>query len=279
MINFDGVPTHEYDELTHEKRKLDISEVLKNIDIGNTKYLKNLPDEEKKQFTPYVVMRFLGSLDDSVQLTYKSKDIENIMGKWTAGAKQVLNEFVDEFNKTSSGICTNVKKYEHAKYDWRIGFSVQDMSTANALAEQMKEFGVTPIETVSLISASEMKNYLIMLNELVNVGFWDMQSFSEELYEMMCNVSKFTGTGELKRSWLAFAKSLKNTADEDIVNVIKKTVDPLTSNQINSSEYIIMLKAYDKKSFSTLLKELGTPEEDSKKLLTKFEKELKKYGN
>lgn len=278
MINFDGVPTHEYDELTSTKRKLDINEVLNNIDAGNTSYLEELPEEERKQFTPYVVLRFLGSLDDSVQLTYRAKDLEDVLGKWAKGAKEILNEFIEEFNGNPSVNCTGVKKYEHAKYDWRIGFSVQDKKTADELTIKLSEFGVSPIETISLISATDMKNYIIMLNELVNMDFWDMQKFPNELYKMMCCISTMIDTKNLKRSWIPFSKSIKNTSDPDILAVFKQTLDEPTQCQLNSSEYQILLRSYDKKSFKELLNDLGKSEDEAKKLLTKFDKEQKKHG-
>lgn len=42
-------------------KKLDIKEVLKNIDANNTDWYMNLPDEDKKGFDPFIVMQFLSS--------------------------------------------------------------------------------------------------------------------------------------------------------------------------------------------------------------------------
>lgn len=46
-------------------RLLDIGEVLPNLDIRNKKYYENLTDEQKKEFSPWLIQRYLSSAESS----------------------------------------------------------------------------------------------------------------------------------------------------------------------------------------------------------------------
>jgi hypothetical protein len=48
--------------------KLDVFEVLNNINAKNYNYLSSLDDELKKQFTPYVVHNWISSTTDPLQM-------------------------------------------------------------------------------------------------------------------------------------------------------------------------------------------------------------------
>lgn len=51
-------------------RKLDIKEVLSAIDTRDFDYYKNLPDDKKAEFSPFVVMQFLSGVDSySIEMT------------------------------------------------------------------------------------------------------------------------------------------------------------------------------------------------------------------
>jgi hypothetical protein len=45
--------------------KLDIGRVMENLDYGNRQFYTQLPDEEKKAFTPYTVIRWASSVKAS----------------------------------------------------------------------------------------------------------------------------------------------------------------------------------------------------------------------
>lgn len=271
--NFDNLTNEDYSKSS----KLSITDVLSNIDNANYKYYDSLPEHEKKQFTPYTVLRWMSSLDDALLLTYKSSSVEAIFGKWTAGGKEALNELKDEFNLNGGNII-GISKYEHAKYDWRIKFSIKDMNTANQLIDKLQsEFSITNPKLETLTDTSFYKQYLIYLNELVNDGFWELQSSPEIVYELMCSVSSiFGGNIDAKRTWLPFSKSIKSV-DSDILNVFKRSVSKISASQLNDTEYKILLHSYDNKTFEEMLKDMGYQDTDRKKLLEKFKKEQKKY--
>lgn len=275
MIDFGDTKKIHVHDYTREEKKLDISEVLKHIDNGNKNYYNTLSDDEKKLFTPYTVLRYMGSLDDSLTLSYSSKSVESVFGTWKSGAKKILEELYEEFNTKGTGTVTSVKKYEHAKYDWRIGFSL----TPNAVEpfkECMKEFGLTAYGTETMIDSFLLKNYLIMLNELVNINMWEMNNHHELIFEMMCSIHSVLGTTEMKRTWLDFPKGMKNV-DAKVLDVIKQSLPRNVGTQLNESEYRILLSSSNEE-FKELLGELGYSASDEKDLMKRYKKERTKYG-
>lgn len=279
MFDFTGLPTlTEDDDITYgTQTKLDINLLLEKIDTAEYGYYDTLSDKEKKNFQPYIVLRWFSSLDDSVQVTYNSKKVESVFNKWSSGGKEALNELKEEFNSSGSGMCISVSKYEHAKFDWRIKFAVQDISSANSLIESIKEFGITDHEIISLIDSTTIKYHLIMLNDMVNQNFWEMKNHPDLVYQLMCSVSDMVGSRKRTRNWLPHCKGLKNV-DKAIFEIIKRTQSEYTSVQLNEVEYKILLNSYTKESFEDLLKDLGTSESDIKTLLKHFKSESKKYG-
>lgn len=279
MFDFSGLPiSSEDEELTSEsKHKLDMNLLLEKIDMADYGYYETLSDKEKKHFQPYIVLRWISSLDDSVQLTYNAKKVEAIFGKWSGGGKEALNELKDEFNSTGEGNCISTSKYEHAKYDWRIKFAVQDRASADALVVMMKEFGITGHEIISLIDNTTIKYHLIMLNELVNSNFWEMKNHPELVYQLMCSVSDMIGPQKRAHNWLPHCKGLKNV-DKNIFDIIKRTQPETVAIQLNEVEYKILLNSYTKETFEELLKDLGSSDQEIKTLLKSFKAEIEKYG-
>lgn len=256
--------------------KLDLATLLEHIDIGDYQYFDSLSDDAKSQFQPYTALRWVSSLDDSLLVTFNSKRVESVFGSWKQGGKEALNELVDACK--SNGIkVSSVSKYEHAKYDWRIKFAVGDTSSANKFIEEMKQFGITGAEIVSLVDTTTAKYHLIMLNEMVNVGFWDMKNHPELIYQLLCSVSEMVGKEKRTHNWLPFPKGLKNV-NREIFDIIKKTQPETISTQMNEAEYRILLLSYDKKTFGTLLEEMGFQPNESKPLLKLFKEECEKYG-
>ncbi|UYE98709.1 hypothetical protein XbC2_280 [Xanthomonas phage XbC2] len=280
MFDFSGLPISSEDEdsASESNHKLDMNLLLEKIDMADYGYYETLSDKEKKHFQPYIVLRWISSLDDSVQLTYNAKKVEAIFGKWSGGGKEALNELKDEFNSTGNGICISTAKYEHAKYDWRIKFAVQDRASADALVLLMKEFGITGHEIISLIDSTTIKYHLIMLNDMVNSNFWEMKNHPELVYQLMCSVSEMIGPQKRAHNWLAHCKGLKNV-DKNIFEIIKRTQPESVSVQMNEAEYKILLSSYTKETFEELLKDLGSSEQEIKTLLKLFKAENEKYGN
>lgn len=277
MFDFGNAKQYVNEEDTKASdKKIDINSLLENIDFGNMDYYESLSESEKKGFQPYVVQRWVSALDDSIQVTYSSKRVEEIFGKWTSGGKEALSELKIEFNNNNIK-CISVAKYEHSKYDWRIKFSVQSKEDGNKLIEAMKEFGITGSEITSLIDSTTYKYHLIMLNDMVNDGMWDTQSHPELVYQLLCSVSKMTGEYKKTHSWLAFAKGIKNV-DQKLYQIMKTTVDPYSSTQLNEVEYKILLTSYTVSEFDKLLMDYGYQDSDRKPLIKSFKTECAKYG-
>ena len=279
MFDFSGLPiaTEEEDSSTGTNTKLDMNLLLEKIDMADYDYFDTLSDKEKKHFQPYIVLRWVSSLDDSVQVTYNARKVESIFGKWSSGGKDALNELKDEFNSTGAGVCISAAKYEHAKYDWRIKFAVQDKASADALIATMQEFGIGGSEIISLIDSTTIKFHLIMLNDMVNKDFWDMKNHPELVYQLMCSVSEMIGPQKRAHNWLPHCKGIKNV-DKTLFEIIKRTQSEYTAVQLTEAEYKILLSGYTKDTFEELLKDLGSSEQEVKSLLKQFKAESEKYG-
>jgi hypothetical protein len=279
MFDFSGLPiaTEEEDSSTGTNTKLDMNLLLEKIDMADYDYFDTLSDKEKKHFQPYIVLRWVSSLDDSVQVTYNARKVESIFGKWSSGGKDALNELKDEFNSTGAGVCISAAKYEHAKYDWRIKFAVQDKASADALIATMQEFGIGGSEIISLIDSTTIKFHLIMLNDMVNQDFWDMKNHPELVYQLMCSVSEMIGPQKRAHNWLPHCKGIKNV-DKTLFEIIKRTQSEYTAVQLTEAEYKILLSGYTKDTFEELLKDLGSSEQEVKSLLKQFKAESEKYG-
>jgi len=279
MFDFSGLPiaTEEEDSSTGANTKLDMNLLLEKIDMADYDYFDTLSDKEKKHFQPYIVLRWVSSLDDSVQVTYNARKVESIFGKWSSGGKDALNELKDEFNSTGAGVCISAAKYEHAKYDWRIKFAVQDRASADALIATMQEFGIGGSEIISLIDSTTIKFHLIMLNDMVNKDFWDMKNHPELVYQLMCSVSEMIGPQKRAHNWLPHCKGIKNV-DKTLFEIIKRTQSEYTAVQLTEAEYKILLSGYTKDTFEELLKDLGSSEQEVKSLLKQFKAESEKYG-
>lgn len=263
-------------ELTKESNiKLDMNNLLAKIDTADYKYYDSLTDKEKKHFTPYTVLRWVSSLDDSMLVTYGAKRVEDIFGKWSAGGKEALNELRTELQSAGINIIS-IAKYEHGKYDWRIKFAVPNKETADNLMEAMKEFTITGGEIISLIDSLTAKYHLIMLNDMVNDGFWSLKEHPELVYQLLCSVSDMVGAEKRAHTWLPFPKGLKNV-DKTIFEIIKSTQTGLTANQLTEEEYKILLSGYNKSSFTELLDEMGYQESEKKSTLKQFKSECEKY--
>lgn len=259
-----------------EPEKLDLATLLENIDKGQYQYFDTLSDDAKGQFQPYTALRWVSALDDSLLVTYNSKKVEGVFGSWKQGGKEALNELVQACSNNGIKVAS-VSKYEHAKYDWRIKFAVGDSESATKFVEEMKQFGITGHETVSLVDNLTAKYHLIMLNEMVNDGFWDMKDHPELVYQLMCSVSEMVGKEKRTHNWIPFPKGLKNV-NRELFDIIRRTQNSTIGVQLNEEEYKILLLSYDKKSFGTLLEDMGYQPNESKPLLKLFKEECGKYG-
>lgn len=266
--------------MVDETKKLDIMSVLDNIDSGNMNYFKDLDVSLQNSFSPYVVMQWMSSLDDSLSITYRSKDVESVFGKWSSKGKETLNELIKTYNdEMNSNVIGSVSKSEYGKYDWRISFNVNGTTDEmNEFIKFMKEsFSLEVYSTEQLLTSDMYKQYLIILNDFVNNKLWKMQDNNALIYELMCSVSTLFGKMKFKRSWLQFIKSRKNF-NEDIYNIVTNHLSDITKMQLSLIEYKLVLNKFDEISFIDQAEDMGFQEVQIKKLLKQFIKEKEIYG-
>ena len=277
MLDFSNIKAKSVDENDKPtQHTFSIAEFLKHIDRADYKYYNDMTEDERKEFTPYTVLRWVSSLDDSLQVTFPSSKVENVFGKWKAGGKEALTELVKELNSTGVNV-TSVTKYCHRDYDWRIKFAVQSNDDANKLIAAMTEFSIAGGQIISLVDSDVVRYQLIMLNDMVNDGFWDMKEHPELVYQLLCSVHDMLGGKELPRNWLNFSKSFKR-ANNELFELIKSTQPDSIATQMNEDEYKIVLLQYNKKTFESFLEDIGLQEKEMKSMMKLFKEECKKYG-
>ena len=277
MLDFSNVKKKSIDDVDKpEQHTFSVGDILKRIDNAEYKYYDQMSDSEKKDFTPYTVLRWVSALDDSMQVTYPSSKVESVFGKWKSGGKEALNELVSELQGNGINVST-VTKYCHGDYDWRIKFAVGGKNDATELISSMNSFNITGSEIISLVDSDTVKYQLIMLNDMVNDGFWDMKDHPELVYQLLCSVQDMLNQKELPRNWINFSKSLKGVNNE-LFDLIRTTQESSIATQMNEDEYKILLLQYNKKSFDDLLENMGFQDKDKKPMLKLFKDECKKYG-
>ena len=277
MFDFSSIKESSTELLEANDNKLNLSEVLEHIDTGDYQWYDTLTEHELKQFQPYVVFRTVGALDDSVVVSFPSKVVEAVFGKWSDTGKKVLNELKEEFNSEGKGTCINISKYEKEKYNWRIGFSVKDKKSADALVSTMADFNINSYDIEMGLDSTTAKFHLSLLNDIVNVDFWEINKHPELVYQLLCSVSATVGGKKMKHSWLPSCSTIKN-ADKAVLNIIKQTQPESITAQMNADEYKILLNSYSEEEFDALLEDMGKTKSERKTLLKSFKSEIEKHG-
>lgn len=280
MFEFDGKKTALEKEMEENKQRpsVTLGTFLSNIEHSNYGFYDSLPDEDKKAFVPYTGLRMVSSLDDSLAVTFKASDVESIFGKWAKGAKEALNELREELNREIPNGFMSVSKYEHAKYDWRIKFSVLNTKCIDLLKKTMIDMGIQSRSVESMVSKETAQFQLMLLNDWVNDGMWDMQKHPELSYRMMCGAQSVLGENNLKPNWLPFCKGMK-TVNKDIFDVMRQQVSTISSCQFSIEEYKILLNSYTDEEFKQILVDMGNDNSTVKNLMKSFKQEVQKYGN
>lgn len=278
MFEFDGKKTALERELEEEKQRpsVTLGTFLSNIEHANYGFYDTLSDDEKKTFVPYTGLRMVSSLDDSLAVTFKASEVESVFGKWAKGAKEALNELREELNQIIPNGFMSVSKYEHAKYDWRIKFSVLNNQSMELIKRTMSEMGIQHRSVESMVSRETAQFQLMLLNDWVNDGMWDMQKHPELSYRMMCGAQRVLGETNLKPNWLPFCKGMK-TVNLEIFDVMKKQISAISSCQFNIDEYKIMLNSYTEDEFKQILFDMGNDNSTVKNLIKSFKSEVQKY--
>ena len=104
--------------------------------------------------------------------------------------------------------------------------------------------------------------YVMMANEVVNVGFWDLSKYPDLQYKLMASV----GAGQVQRhGWIAGSKrkGATNKLDKFFLGLYP---------QLNDDELAIVKSKHTRESLKQLLKDTGMPDADMKPLMDDFKK-------
>lgn len=274
FFNFGPEAAPDDESTSREENKLDIAEVLKHIDSGDSEWFGTLEPEKQKLFTPYTVQRWVASIDDSSIVTCSSKSIEDVFGKWAKEGKEQITGLSDTFNETYPGmVCSSVQKYEHAKFDWRIKFSMSSVQASKQMKSMLESFGAGSVQIISGDATEYAQDHLMMMNTVVNKNLFDLKDHPELLYRMMCSIAKVLGKPKSTHNWMQFAKNSANV-NAKILAVLK---DEHGVMDMNEMEYKILLRDITKNDFDAILRGQAFEESDIKALMKVFKTEKEKH--
>lgn len=242
---------------------------MEHIDSSDFEFYSTLSDEDKKKFSPYMALRWMTCVSDSVVVKYQANSLEQHIGKWKDSGKKIAGEIVDAFNSTGGG-CIGVAKVGETKYDWNIVFSVDSKDIATKLVAFIESMtGPCPHSICSTMSDTDHTTHLLATNNVVNVDFFDTSTDHPELsYKLLCIASAFTGTNK-QRSWFPMVKSIN---DNQLLSFLKKYLrDPC----LRPLEMRIVLKNMTKDAFVNALESTDiVPKQDHKKYIELYEREI-----
>lgn len=251
-------------------QEITINTFMEHIDESDFEFYASLSDEDKKKFSPYMALRWMSCVSDSVVVKYKANMFEQYIGKWKESGKKTANEIVDAFNNANNGGCIGVSKVGESKYDWNIVFSVDNKDIAtNLVAFIDSMIGSCPGTISSTMPESDHAAHLLATNNIVNVDFFDTSTNHPELsYKLLCVASAFTGTKKT-RSWFPMVKS---TNDNQLLSFLKEYLRDPCMRQI---EMRIVLKNMSKDAFINALESTDiVPKQDHKKYIELYEREI-----
>lgn len=253
--------------------KLDINEVLAHIDNIDMGYFDALSDEDKKLFQPYVILRWMTSLNDSVVLKYKSSLFESVTGKWKEGGKDTCKQIVDAVNNlTGYTVCTGVNKTgDQNTRSWYIVFSVTNQQSAAIVETHIKSLtGQSPYLVVSDLDSETYKSSILATNEYVNVGFWDTNKHPALQYKLMCVAGAYTAGVNKPRNWLAMIGGDKSNINT-VLEFFKKFYDDPC---MRPEEAKLIIAQLSRDEFVQMIESSGlVSSSDYKRFITAYERE------
>lgn len=111
-------------------------------------------------------------------------------------------------------------------------------------------------------TSEDEEHYIVMINELLNLNFWDLSKYPDLQWRIMCSI----GLGKpLKHGWIPLANKKKTVSK---VNAVFLKLHP----QLNDEELALLRSKYDVDSFKQLLRDLTIDEKEAKDLVAEFKK-------
>lgn len=267
------VPKYFYDEETDEPAEtrrsgdnLNIQDVIKAIAASDYGFLDRLEPHQKKQFNPYLTLKWLSGIDTSTYISFNSKTLESYIGAWKTQGKKFLSEFIECYNNdTGTNNIMKASKYQAGDYDWRIKVTATSMADAMLFLEMLNsvlEANLTPLPTPE---EEDPSIYLMALNTLVNKNFWEMRNDPELVFRMMCYCSEFTGYRNPNRVWQG------TQSNQRIVKMRKFVADVFGVSDLNDQEIQLVFSNNTTEEVTYYMEMLGLPDNEIKSNLKLFE--------
>lgn len=135
------------------------------------------------------------------------------------------------------------------------------------LEEQTPELAKTfspliAMKWLSVADGSLADYYILMTNEVVNLGFWELAKHPDLQWKLMCAA----GAGSQQRhGWVPLGSKRKTVSKVDAVLL---ELHP----QLNDEELALLRSKYDKDSFKQLLLDMSKSDAEIKPLVEEFKK-------
>lgn len=145
------------EDVVEEKVKLDIFEVLRQINNKNYMYYDKLTDQEKKLFQPYLVYQWLTSTDDSMQLSilnhigtmvYELANYPSLMYKLFCVSSRSKNTRYSWIYKKQPKVDAEVIIAKYLGCSIRVAKMHVDFFNDNQLKEMMDSLGMQKNEKI-----------------------------------------------------------------------------------------------------------------------------------
>lgn len=267
------VPKYFYDGTTDEPSEerrsgdnLNIQDVIKAIAESDYQFLERLEPHKRKQFNPYLTLKWLSGIDTSTYISFNSKMLESYIGAWKTQGKKCLTEIIECYNNdTGTNNILKASKYQAGDYDWRIKITATSMADAMQFLDVMNSLLEAKLTPLPNPTEEDPTIYLMALNTLVNKNFWDMRNDPDLVFRMMCYCSEFTGYRNPSRVWQRTQTSQKLTKMRKFVS------DVFNITAMPDREIELFFSTNTSDEVTCYMEMLGLPDNEIKSNLKLFE--------
>ena len=127
----------------------------------------------------------------------------------------------------------------------------------------------TIMKWVSCTPNNQHQDFLINVNEFVNIDFWSITKHPSLQHQMLCIANALSaGSSTTRHSWVPF---LKTTKKKSTINDFFRNINP----SINDQEIEILKSQYSNDDFEKLVKLFGMQDSDVKRLVKAWKDETK----
>ncbi|ASV44161.1 hypothetical protein PBI_SCTP2_146 [Salicola phage SCTP-2] len=168
-----------------DKRKLDIKDILYNIDLKHYDWFSNLSTEEQKSFEPYVVMQFLSSGSNDQQNSYFLEMTHEVLNKNFS----IVSKNKDLFYRLCCVIGTGDKHFHKFLKPTSNKISKNELTQQflyDIYGEQLKD---DEIETFLKANSDLKKNDWLDYAQSLGWSDKDSESLVKEVHQLQKNIT------------------------------------------------------------------------------------------